>query len=82
MREQNSYSSSAALTVATPNPELVGELTVAALLVTATVAGNLTLTLASGSSVTAAVGVGTTIFPLAVINVSASTATATYWQLA
>jgi hypothetical protein len=50
-------------------------------LVAATAAGNITLTLSGGGSIALPVAVGITRLPLAVTEVTASTATATYLNL-
>jgi hypothetical protein len=79
-----SYGLSKALVVGTPNSVMVGDKEVTGVMITATVAGNVSMLLSGGSTVVGAVPVGTTIWNLEVIeiNTSGTTATATYYQLA
>lgn len=80
---KQAYGLSAALTVGTPNPATINDYPIGGLLITTTVAGTATVTLAGGTTVSVACPVGTVIYQdLAVIEVNSSTATATYYQLA
>lgn len=80
--KEPSYGLAAQLAAGTPNPATIGDLPVAGLLVTATVAGTAQVVLAGGATVPVAYPVGTIVLQLAAIEVSSSTATATYYQLA
>lgn len=84
MRQQNSYSEAVTLVVGTPIAELLNDLPISGILITATVAGNVSLTLAGGQIVVIAVAVGSVLHPLAAlaVNTSGTTATATYYALA
>lgn len=80
---KQAYGLSAQLVVATPNPAVIRDCAVSGLLITATVAGTAQVVLSGGTTVPIAFPVGTTIFiDLAVINVSSTTGTATFYQLA
>lgn len=84
MRQQNSYSQAVALVVGTPVAALINDLPISGILITATVAGNVSILLAGGQTVVVAAVVGSVIHPLAAIgvNTSGTTATATYSALA
>lgn len=73
--EESPFIGSVPLVIGTPQ---AAQLSVGA---NCTVAGNATFILSDGSSITVSVGVGWQTFPFAVTNVSASSATATYYNL-
>jgi hypothetical protein len=80
---KEAYGLSKQLVVATPNTDHINDCLVGALLITATVAGTAQCVLSGGSTVPIAFAVGTQIFTdLCVVNVSSTTGTATFYQLA
>lgn len=80
---KEAYGSSKALAVGTPNSPLVGDCPVGGLMITATVAGTAQVVLSGGTTIPVAFPVGTTIFTdLAVISITSTTGTATFYQLA
>lgn len=80
---KEAYGLSRALVVGTPSPALIGDCPVGGLLITATVTGTAQVVLSGGSTVPIAFPVGTTILTdLAVISITSTTGTATFYQLA
>lgn len=80
---KEAYGLSKQLVVATPNTNLINDCPVGGLLITATVAGTAQCVLSGGGTVPVAFGVGTTIFTdLCVVNISSTTGTASFYQLA